>query len=324
MRPLKILLLSLFLCATLHAHAQTPQSVSLCDVEANPVEFNHKLLLLTGTVSREFEDFTLVDHCPESPQGVWLMFGGDANDDVTYCCSNHNKAPGHDLTVEGIRIPIRKDRALEQFNLLTSTRLVSGIPESYPLEGSDTPYYTVTARFLGTFFAGEREQLPNGKTRYGGYGHLGCCSLFVIQQVMNIDSAKSNAGPGDRECHAYELSWHQTENQSAGSPERVASELVRKKQSELHDEAKGSLVGVCSRDSIANREVSRDKMQLAQCKWRSKSDPDYYVIQLVKHGPLHADAAFWTKTPWKIAWGYRYSCAAAQRHSGGYAAPEKF
>jgi hypothetical protein len=49
---------------------------------------------------------------------------------------------------------------------------------------------------VGRFFSGKEISYPNGK-HWGGYGHMGCCSLLVIQQVLDVD-------PHDRDDLDYE------------------------------------------------------------------------------------------------------------------------
>jgi hypothetical protein len=41
--------------------SEQPKEVTLCDVLGNPAVFNHKLIKISGVVSRGFEDFTLND-----------------------------------------------------------------------------------------------------------------------------------------------------------------------------------------------------------------------------------------------------------------------
>lgn|GEM_PF-6861648 len=47
------------------------------------------------------------------------------------------------------------------------------------------------ATMVGTYYAGSPIRINNRLVRLGGYGHMGCCSLFVISQVESIDSAYS-------------------------------------------------------------------------------------------------------------------------------------
>jgi hypothetical protein len=48
------------------------------------------------------------------------------------------------------------------------------------------PDYTISDRttLVGRFFAGQRQAVA-GKVMWAGYGHMGCCSLLVIQQVLD-------------------------------------------------------------------------------------------------------------------------------------------
>lgn len=47
---------------------------------------------------------------------------------------------------------------------------------------------TTHATVIGLFFSGEQTKYPNGRVDWSGYGHMGCCSLLVIQQVVSVDS----------------------------------------------------------------------------------------------------------------------------------------
>ena len=46
------------------------------------------------------------------------------------------------------------------------------------------------ATILGRFFSGTQTTDTN-ETSWGGYGHMGCCSLLVIQQVVSVDPQTS-------------------------------------------------------------------------------------------------------------------------------------
>jgi hypothetical protein len=53
------------------------------------------------------------------------------------------------------------------------------------------PLYDVTATLTGTFLAGNRKLHSDGKLALPGYGHLGCCFLFVISRVDAADAVPS-------------------------------------------------------------------------------------------------------------------------------------
>ncbi|HEY7097335.1 MAG TPA: hypothetical protein VH437_11465 [Terriglobales bacterium] len=45
---------------------------------------------------------------------------------------------------------------------------------------------TVRLTAIGRFFSGEKQTLK-GQTQWRGFGHMGCCSLFVIQRVESFE-----------------------------------------------------------------------------------------------------------------------------------------
>ena len=80
-------LLSLVPCVGVRAHCvEQPLIVTACELKANPVAYNHKLVEVTSFVSYGFADFTLFDpSCPGS-QEVWLEYAGTLSSGVMYCC----------------------------------------------------------------------------------------------------------------------------------------------------------------------------------------------------------------------------------------------
>ena len=82
----------------------------------------------------------------------------------------------------------------------------------------------VHATIVGRFFSGEQVKYPKG-VYWGGYGHMGCCSLLMIQQVLAVD-------PHDRGDLDYRASADQPNITKAGCgytdllPLRVFDELL--------------------------------------------------------------------------------------------------
>jgi len=74
------------------------------------------------------------------------------------------------VVVEGIRIPLVKDALFRRFD--------------QRIQGRHATRFR--ARLIGRFFAGFKQQ-TEGAEWSGGYGHLGCCSLLMIQQVSALD-----------------------------------------------------------------------------------------------------------------------------------------
>jgi hypothetical protein len=152
----------LFGFATFIAHGQ--RHASVCEIGANPQAFHKKQLVVDAFAFSGFENFTLQDPACEQRIGIWLEFGGDRSHDIVYCCPSPSKK--RRTVVEKIRIPLVENRLLEDF--YAGLRVQRG--------GA-----LLRARLKGRFFATPTD-------RKFGYGHLGCCELFVIEEVIAVDS----------------------------------------------------------------------------------------------------------------------------------------
>lgn len=148
-----------------------PQKVTACEVKKDPAAYNHKLLEVTGIISRGFEDFTFSDPTCASWPPFWLEYGGTISSQTIYCCpGSPDRTRPVPLVVEDISIPLTDDQKFREFDRLLQ----------------DQPNARVRATVIGRFFAGRQEQSVNGVV-FAGYGHLGCCSLLVIQQVLSVE-----------------------------------------------------------------------------------------------------------------------------------------
>jgi hypothetical protein len=154
-----------------HPPAEEPLKISLCQLKSDPKTYDHKLIEVTGFVSHGFEDFTLFDPACESWPGVWLEYGGTVNSGTIYCCGvTAGSSRPQPLVVEGVSVPLVQDDRFKQFDKLI-------------LSGPDS---VVHVTIMGRFFSGELINAPNGSF-WGGYGHMGCCSLLAIQQITFVD-----------------------------------------------------------------------------------------------------------------------------------------
>jgi hypothetical protein len=168
---------SLSLCFESAARAEEPRKVTACQLRADPGSYNHKLVEVEGFVSHDFEDFTLFDPtCPSSDQGLWLEYGGTAKSDTVYCCGpTAGTTRPKELSVEGIPVPLVDDGQFKQFDREIQPPFRSGNFGSI-----------VHVTLVGRFFAGTKQTYLNGTTAWAGYGHMGCCSLFAIQEVLSV------------------------------------------------------------------------------------------------------------------------------------------
>lgn len=100
------------------------------------------------------------------------MYGGNVQSDTSYCCPGEaaSRTRPKPVTIEGVQIPLVEDVTFREFTGLLKRE-------------ADT---TVRLTAIGRFFSGAK-QTVGGQTRWGGAGHLGCCSLFVIQRVESFE-----------------------------------------------------------------------------------------------------------------------------------------
>ncbi|MBX7221782.1 MAG: hypothetical protein K1Y36_17650 [Blastocatellia bacterium] len=150
---------------------ETPIKVTPCELQNAPATYNHKLIEVTGFFSHGFEDFSLVDPTCQMRFGVWLEYGGEVNSGTVFCCGpSAERKRSKPLTVEGIPVPLRADETFMAFDSLLQHA------SEVVLHGT----------VVGRFFSGKTS--PDGEARgLPGYGHMGCCSLLIIQQVKSVD-----------------------------------------------------------------------------------------------------------------------------------------
>ena len=183
---------------------EQPQEVTLCEVLGNPATFNHKLIKISGVVSRGFEVFTLTDGSCHNFNAIWLELGGLRGSGVIYCCGDNKieKRREKPLVVEGIKTQLIEDEMLSRFETLTNQRheygkaklVVEGIKtqlEDEMLSRFETltnqrhEYGDAKVELVGRYFSGKQRTI-RGRTLWMGYGHLGMGSLLVIQQVLSV------------------------------------------------------------------------------------------------------------------------------------------
>lgn len=173
--------------STTAAQAERPEEVTICQLKSGPGKYNRKLVKVTAFLSHGFEDSVIFDPSCESRFGIWYEYGGTNVTGTMYCCGvTAARTRPEQVKVEGISIPLSTDQ-----NFQTMDRLLHST--------SDTIVHgTVTGRF----FSGSKATAADGREWWSGYGHMGCCSLLMIQQVNNVD-------PHDRKDLDYRASADQ-------------------------------------------------------------------------------------------------------------------
>jgi hypothetical protein len=153
---------------------EQPQTVSVCNLLKDPKVFSGKKILIRGTIISEFEVFTIDDHsCGRSEgPGIWLMFGGDVDCPTPSTWNDVYRPKGKNVKFDGVEYALVKDESFRKFY------------KAITMRKNKKSIYEVTATLEGTFFAGDTgNTLP-------GYGHLGCCHLFIIHQIGKVDARK--------------------------------------------------------------------------------------------------------------------------------------
>ena len=147
-------------------------SPSICEVLKSPKLWDGKQITIHGSVTLEFENFSIYDAKCDTWPIIWLMFGGDVPTPTKSTWNDTERPAGKDIKVNGIPYTILKDDQLTEFRSAITARTAR------------RPVYRVTATLFGVYLAGRpSNQLPN----LPGYGHMGRCYLFVIERVLAVE-----------------------------------------------------------------------------------------------------------------------------------------
>jgi hypothetical protein len=172
------------------AQSAPPTVVSLCDLLRNPKAYDGKQIQIRGKISLDMEDFTIFDTSCNTWPGIWLMFGGDVPTPTKSTVNDNARQPGQNIKVNEIEYDLVKDANEKEFlRVITAWR---GKKQKL--------MYRVTATLIGTFLAGRSKEESKAKEMpdFPGYGHKGCCHLFIIQQVSAIETKPRENGPDER------------------------------------------------------------------------------------------------------------------------------
>jgi hypothetical protein len=182
-------LAGLLLSVAASSFAESPLVLSACDLTNHPTQYTEQVIRVRARVSMGFENFTLVTSgCGENIRSIWLAYGGDESTPIISTVNDHDREPGSVLKVNGRPVTLERNAALELFKKRLAAMRIG---RSDDLGCRDCPLYEVTATLTGVFFA-----LPNHHD--GGYGHLECCHLLVIQQIADVEAKRTAVPAGGR------------------------------------------------------------------------------------------------------------------------------
>ncbi len=161
---------------------EKPQTVSLCQVKTHPEKFLHKLIEITATASHGFEDSMVEDgQCPwpKGGPGIWMEYGGTRSTDTMYAGGGSPKPDREKpLVVEGTPVELVDDQIFREFDKQLHPK------HSKPKRGSDTVRATMRGRLFARYEGIGGTQVSPA---WRGYGHMDCCMLFVVTQVVSLD-----------------------------------------------------------------------------------------------------------------------------------------
>lgn len=173
---------------------EQPEQVTICQLKTDPGKYNHRFVKVTGFLSHGFEDSLIFDPDCESRFDIWYEYGGRNSTGTMYCCGLTNaRTRPKQVRVEKIPIPLIVDENFQKLDQLLH----------------NPPNTIVHGTVIGRYFSGK-----NGS----GYGHMGCCSLLMIQQVLQVD-------PHDRTDLDYSASADQPNIEKDGCGYRILTEF---------------------------------------------------------------------------------------------------
>lgn len=279
-----------------------PEEVSICQLLRDPGKYNQKLVKLTAFFSLGFEDSGVYDLQCDSRFGIWYDFGGTSSTGTMYCCGVvPSRTRPEQISIENISIPLIADQNFQTLDRLLRDK---GL---------------VRAGVIGRFFSGEKSTAPNGRDFWGGYGHMGCCSLFMIQQVVNVEDPDrrdldygSSVDQSDvsKSCNSYDILADTFENPSLVEAQRAADS---NEQSWMFEDpsrvAIEGLAKLIKRDpaSIQGLTLKRQAPGRITFNWKPKNERALYTV-VVSH-PY--ELAFYAKTSrvvWVLREAYRSPC----------------
>ena len=153
---------------------EKPIKTTLCEIKKDPVAFNKKLVEVSGYASHGFEDSMFEDPtCFEGSKwpGIWMEYGGTVATDTMYCCGVTQSKTKKQLVVQGIHVPLVDDESFRKFDTLLHSKPEQDV--------------SIQATVRGRIFVAPT------KAPLSGYGHMGCCMLFAVEQVLSIDSTEA-------------------------------------------------------------------------------------------------------------------------------------
>jgi len=209
------------------------RDVEVCQILNDPNAFDGQMVRFRGRLEFEFED----DHVDDSACGlpllhteIWWDYGGDPMAALQ----------AEAKQIQALTSPVLKDAQFDEFRLRTRAHRPRRPDGEECHSRQECAYYDVVATYTGRFFAG---RVKPGRTLPGGFGHMGCCHLFVIEQVSEVVVQKTSVPDEDLQFSCASTTWR-SEYPSIPTPNLDARLAANKKFmiGEVHTHGDDSLI----------------------------------------------------------------------------------
>lgn len=277
-------------CAASGVPATPPPTVAFCDLLSNPKAFDGQWIQVHGRISLAFEDFTVWELGCDKPltRSVWLEYGGDEETPTKFCCGDHSRPRGKDISVRGQAIPLVRDAQMEEFIQKVRDRR-SRQANGQPCEGSLCNLYHVSATLTGLFLAAPED--PKGGLK--GYGHLACCHLLVIHRVSEVVAERTPVPLDSASFTCTTQTWQAEMPASAELRDpRVTNQRFLAQQMRKHGDSE--LV------EIMQNTISKDAGLNGTLEWTSPDLQTIYSASLPKRNLRQQKAAKGHQAPTMI------------------------
>jgi hypothetical protein len=275
---------------------------TVCQLLSDRKAWDHKLVEVTGFASHGFEDSSFSDpECPGRYGGLWMEYGGQLTTGTVSTAGNSTRTRPEPVVVEGISVPVVDDALFHRFDdfLHQDTRMGTSV------------HATVIARF----FAGRIQHYPAGDL-WGGYGHMGCCSLFVIQQVLSVDDQRRpdldySDTPEQPTCYTVQiLTMPDTQSLMLDAQRRAEQGVEAYAFTSDHDVAVAAMksyVKDLKAGDLTLKVKSRNTYRSVYVA-SVQGSADHYMIVLSRPYWLSLSAADPTKVAWVVLGSYKMPC----------------
>jgi hypothetical protein len=173
------------------------REVEVCQILSDPNAFDGRMVRLRGRLDFEFEDHSVNDLACGQPllhTGIWWVYGGDS-----YLAREPELK-----NVQSLTSPVLKDAQFEEFDVRTRAYRRSKPDGGTCRSHHECAYYDVVATYTGRFVAGK---IRPGRTLAGGFGHMGCCHLFVIEQISDVEARRTSLPDDDQQFSCTTTTW---------------------------------------------------------------------------------------------------------------------